>query len=112
MKQIVVNRDDLNLKVLSGITPVNVGGATSATIQLINPDGVTWSSAVLTVRRSLDGKNPVARVPAVTISAVGMTEVDVADDMWLHVDVTTAESASGDVTIIVMVSDVVVVSSS
>lgn len=109
MKRLALHREDLNLKVLDGITPIKVEGDTSATIQLTNPGSVTWSSAVLTVRRSLDGKNPVARSPAVTISAVGMTVVDVADDLYLHIDVTTAEAASGDVTIDVMLTDKVVV---
>lgn len=102
-------REDFNLKVLDKFTPIPCGKFTSATVQITNPDSVTWSSAVVTLKGSLDGKTPVVFSPSVTFSATGIKTVDVADYAFLHIEVTTAESASSDVSVYVFLTDAVVV---
>lgn len=90
-----------------------VGEMTSATIQVANPNAVTWSTAVLTVEVSIDGENyhdPVAG--AVTISAVGLAIVDVVDYDYLRVRVSTVEtSGGGDLFLVVRMTDAVHVDS-
>lgn len=84
-----------------------VGPFTEASIQVTNRLGVTWSTAVITVKRSVTGRpeDAIDFDTPVTISATGITAIDdLAGAVFLHFVTTTAESASGEVQIHVHLS--------
>lgn len=69
----------------------------TATVQAA-PDGAAWGTAVMTLKRSNDGKTFVALETPTTISAGGgmTSQFSVAGFAYLRVDVTTAEGSSDD----------------
>ena len=72
-------------------------------VQAVGPTGGTWGTAVLTNRRSNDGKNPVALETASTITAGGGMSLaqDCTGYLFFHVCLTTNEGAAGSAEIIV-----------
>lgn len=102
--------DDFDLSVdTNRIVPI--GPFTRVTVQATNPDGVTWTTAVITMKRSLTGVHgdAVALATPTTITAVGITEMpdgDAEGSAFLHLHVTTAESASGEITLTIYATDI------
>jgi len=87
----------------------DVSGYAVGSVQAYGPvGGSSWGTAVLTIRRSNDGKNPVALETATTFSASGMTNsIDFTSFKFLHVCLTTNEGAAGfcELTVIGKVSE-------
>lgn len=88
---------------------VSAAGFARATIQATNRNGVTWSTAVIKVGRSVTG-NPADVLDfgsAVTISAAGITLIeDITTATYLHIYVGTAESASGEIQLTIQLDDI------
>lgn len=109
MNSYITSREDFNLKVTDKFTPIPCAKFTSATVQITNPDSETWASAVVTLKGSLDGMTPVTFPTSVTFSAVGLKTADIVDYAYLHIEVTTVESASGEVSVYVFLNDGVII---
>lgn len=65
-----------------------------ATVQASPHDGANWSTAVLTLKRSNDGREFLSLASAVTLDAEGMTASIDCDFGYLAVEVTTAEGST------------------
>jgi hypothetical protein len=94
-------RFDLNITENELVYDVSKYAIVSA--HAVGPTSGTWGTAVLTIRRSNDGKNPVALETATTIGTGGgmTTAQDCTGYLFFHVCLTTNEGAAGSCEVIV-----------
>lgn len=90
---------------------VDISAFSRVAVQASNPLGRTWESAVIGVEKSITGamEDATAFGTPVAISGVGLTDLEddeVEPSRFLHFEVTTPESASGEIKLHLYATDI------
>lgn len=104
--QFAKNSNKLRISNLNESLIVDCGGFTQATLQFQSLHGNAWTTAVVTIRASIDGATVVDLPSVTTVSSAGIVyAIDVKDFAFLHLVVTTAEGTASDIAVHTYLND-------